>query len=146
LPVGSTIFFTHPVTVELALQLERDEAHVQVRREVGLPQREPDGREARRTTARLNQKDEATGADYSSAVFSLAWSTGDTLKAGVAFVGWLGPRLSEIFGLRWHDLDLKNGAVSFRRGFVQGRITPLKIKASRANSPIPNELLELLRQ
>ncbi len=64
----------------------------------------------------------------------------------VAFAGWLGPRVSEIFGLLWQELDLQNGAVSFRRGFVQGRITPLKTEASRTNLPLPEELMDLLRQ
>ncbi|HVH88604.1 MAG TPA: site-specific integrase [Terriglobales bacterium] len=67
-------------------------------------------------------------------------------KLAVAFAGWLGPRVSEIFGLQWQDLDLKNGTVSFRRGFVQGRITPLKTEASRTNLPMPDELVDLLRQ
>ena len=67
-------------------------------------------------------------------------------KLAVAFAGWLGPRVSEIFGLQWRDLDLQNGTVSFRRGFVQGRISPLKTEASRTNLPIPEELLDLLRQ
>ena len=44
------------------------------------------------------------------------------------------------------DLDLKNQTVSFRRGFVQGRITPLKTEASRTNLPMPDELVELLLQ
>jgi integrase len=41
-------------------------------------------------------------------------------------------------------LDL--GVVSFRQGCVQGRITPLKTAASRTNLPVPEEVLELLRQ
>jgi integrase len=82
-------------------------------------------------------------------------------RLAVAFAGWLGPRVSEIFGLQWQDLDLGptepkpdsagtsnnlNGTVSFRRGFVQGRITPLKTEASRTNLPLPEELMDLLRQ
>jgi integrase len=49
----------------------------------------------------------------------------------VAFAGWLGPRISEAFGLQWHDMDFGEGVVSFRRGLVEGRITPLKTEASR---------------
>jgi len=56
----------------------------------------------------------------------------------------LGTRVSEAFGLKWQDLNLNEGVVSFQRGFVQGRITPLKTEASRANLPLPPELLELL--
>jgi integrase len=67
-------------------------------------------------------------------------------KLAVAFAGWLGPRISEAFGLKWLDLDLDKGVVSFRRGSVQGRITPLKTEASRTNLPVPVEVLDLLRQ
>ncbi len=38
------------------------------------------------------------------------------------------------------------GVVSFRQGCVQGRITPLKTEVSRTNLPVPEEVLELLRQ
>jgi len=36
--------------------------------------------------------------------------------------------------------------VSFRRGFVQGRVTPLKTEASRTNLPLPQELMGLVRR
>jgi integrase len=65
-------------------------------------------------------------------------------RLAVAFAGWLGPRISEAFGLKWSDIDLQEAVVSFRRGFVQGRITPLKTEASRTNLPMPEEMLELL--
>jgi len=78
--------------------------------------------------------------------FSLLSRLPSREKLAVAFAGWLGPRISEAFGLKWHDLDLENGTVSFRRGFVQGRVTPLKTEASRTNLPLPSELLELLRE
>lgn len=64
----------------------------------------------------------------------------------VAFAGWLGPRVSEVFGLQWQDLDLLDGVVTFRRGVVQGRITPLKTEASRTDLTIPSTVLHLLRQ
>jgi integrase len=48
--------------------------------------------------------------------------------------------------LQWQDLDLDLGVVAFRRGCVQGRITPPKTEASRTNLPVPEEVLELLRQ
>jgi integrase len=60
--------------------------------------------------------------------------------------GWLGPRISEAFGLKWQDLDLDEGVVTFRRGFVQGRITLLKTEASRTNLPLPEEVRDLLHQ
>jgi len=67
-------------------------------------------------------------------------------KLAVAFAGWLGPRISEAFGVQWRDLDLNQGVVSFIRGFVHGRITSLKTEASRTNLPLPAEVLELLRE
>jgi len=65
-------------------------------------------------------------------------------KLAVSFAGWLGPRVSETFGLQWHDLDLESGKVSFRRGFTARRISPLKTEASRTDFPIPEELIVLL--
>lgn len=67
-------------------------------------------------------------------------------RLAVAFSGWLGPRISEAFGLKWQDLDLDAGVVTFQRGFVQGRITLLKTEASRTNLPLPEDVLDLLRQ
>lgn len=67
-------------------------------------------------------------------------------RTAVALAGWLGPRVSEAFGLRWEDLDLVNGWVSFRRGVVNGRITPLKTEASRTTLPLPPALLAMLRE
>jgi integrase len=61
-------------------------------------------------------------------------------RVAVALVGWLGPRRSEAFGLQWQDLDTKSRVVQFRRGFVQGRITPLKTEASRTDLALPRML------
>ena len=78
--------------------------------------------------------------------FLLLSHLGPCEKVAVAFAGWLGPRISEAFGLKWQDLDLDIGVVTFRQACVQGRITPLKTEASRTNLPVPEEVLELLRQ
>jgi integrase len=67
-------------------------------------------------------------------------------KLAIGFAGWLGPRISEALGLRWDDLDLRLGVVTFRRGVVQGRITPLKTEASRTEMSLPEEVSELLRE
>jgi integrase len=96
----------------------------------------------RGSTKRVKQPVQLTPAQF----FSLLARFGLREKLAVAFAGWLGPRVSEAFGLKWQDLDLSDGVVSFRRGFVQGRITPLKTEASRTNLPLPEELLELLRR
>jgi integrase len=96
----------------------------------------------RGSTKRTTHSVQLTAAEF----FRLLDLLDSREKLAVAFAGWLGPRVSEIFGLQWQDLDLKNGTVSFRRGFVQGRITPLKTEASRTNLPLPEELMDLLRQ
>jgi integrase len=110
----------------------------------------------RGSTKRTKTPVQLTAAEF----FRLLGLLDSREKLAVAFAGWLGPRVSEIFGLQWQDLDLyptepkagsagtssQNGTVSFRRGFVQGRITPLKTEASRTNLPLPDELLDLLRE
>jgi integrase len=96
----------------------------------------------RGSTKRLKEPVQLTPAQF----LSLLKRFGLREKLAVAFAGWLGPRVSEAFGLKWRDLDLNECVVSFRRGFVQGRITPLKTEASRTNLPVPQELLELLRR
>ncbi len=135
-----------PRAEDRALHLERDEAHVQIRCEVGLPERKPMGEKRvelpRGSTKRTRHSVQLTAAEF----FRLLDLLDSREKLAVAFAGWLGSRVSEIFGLQWQDLDLQNGAVSFRRGFVQGRITPLKTEASRTNLPLPDELMDLLRQ
>jgi len=94
------------------------------------------------STKRARQPVQLTVAGF----FALLAGVGLLEKLAVAFAGWLGPRISEAFGLQWQDLNLDQDAVSFRRGFVQGRVTPLKTEASRTNLPLPKEVSELLRQ
>jgi integrase len=67
-------------------------------------------------------------------------------RVAVALAGWLGPRVSEAFGLQWQDLDMESRVVRFRRGFVQGRITPLKTEASRTDLALPEDVVDLLIQ
>lgn len=95
----------------------------------------------RGSTKRQKQPVQLTAAGF----FLLLSRLGPCEKVAVAFAGWLGPRISEAFGLKWQDLDLDLGVVTFRQGCVQGRITPLKTEASRTNLPVPEEVLELLR-
>lgn len=96
----------------------------------------------RGSTKRVKQPVQLTPAAFFLLLARLALRE----QVAVAFAGWLGPRVSEAFGLEWRDLDLAEGVVSFRRGFVQGRITPLKTEASRTNLPLPEELRTLLGQ
>jgi integrase len=96
----------------------------------------------RGSTKRIKHSVQLTAAEF----FRILGLLERREQLAVALAGWLGPRVSEIFGLKWQDLDLQTGTVSFHRGFVQGRITPLKTEASRTNLPIPDELMDLLRQ
>ena len=96
----------------------------------------------RGSTKRSKQPVQLTASGF----FALLARLGLREKLAVAFAGWLGPRISEAFGLQWQDFDLKERVVSFRRGFVQGRVTPLKTEASRTNLPLPAEVLVLLRE
>lgn len=65
-------------------------------------------------------------------------------RLAIKIAGWLGTRRSEGFGLKWQDLDLDREVVTFRQGFVSGRITPLKTEASRAEISIPADVKEAL--
>lgn len=96
-------------------------------------------------SSRLDEADQETPQLTPSQFFCLLTLFNSREKLAVAFAGWLGPRISEVFGLQWGDIDFENAVVNFTRGFVQGRITPLKTEASRTNMPIPVEVVELLR-
>ena len=65
-------------------------------------------------------------------------------QLAIKIAGWLGTRRSEGFGLKWQDLDLVSDVVTFRLGFVSGRITMLKTEASRTEISIPAEVKEAL--
>jgi integrase len=65
-------------------------------------------------------------------------------QLAIKIAGWLGTRRGEGFGLRWQDLDLDRDVVTFRQGFVSGRVTPLKTKSSRAEMAIPADVKEAL--
>lgn len=96
----------------------------------------------RGSTKRTKTPTQLTASQF----FQLRSLLGPRERLAVTVAGWLGTRVSEAFGLKWSDLDLNKGVVLFRRGFVQGRITPLKTEASRANMAIPDEIVDLLRQ
>jgi integrase len=67
-------------------------------------------------------------------------------RVAVALAGWLGSRRSEPFGLKWKDLNFDDAKVELRQGFVAGRVTLLKTRASRTFEPIPEDVVELLRK
>jgi integrase len=65
-------------------------------------------------------------------------------RLAIKLAGWLGTRRSEGFGLKWQDLDFDREVVTFRQGFVSGRITLLKTEASRTEMSIPADAKEAL--
>lgn len=69
---------------------------------------------------------------------------GPMQRAAIEVAGWLGTRRSEGFGLQWQDLDFEQRKVSFRRGFVNGRITALKTEASQTDLSLPEDVVESL--
>jgi integrase len=65
-------------------------------------------------------------------------------RLAVEIAGWLGTRRSEGFGLKWQDLDLDLCVVTFRQGFVSGRISQLKTEASRTEISLPEAVRDSL--
>ena len=65
-------------------------------------------------------------------------------RLAIEIIGWLGTRRSEGFGLKWQDVDLERGVVTFRQGFISGRISQLKTEASRAEISLPAEVRDPL--
>lgn len=65
-------------------------------------------------------------------------------RAAIEIAGWMGPRRSEGFGLKWRDLDFVRRVIAFRQGFVAGRITPLKTEASQAGVSMPEDVVNAL--
>jgi len=66
----------------------------------------------RGSTKRQKQPVQLSAAGF----FLLLSHLGPCEKVATAFAGWLGPRISEAFGLQWQDLDLDVGVVTFRQG------------------------------
>ncbi|HUN86768.1 MAG TPA: hypothetical protein VMU48_20475 [Terracidiphilus sp.] len=76
--------------------------------------------------------------------FELLKLFGPREQLAIKILGWLGTRRGEGFGLKWQDLDFETDTVTFRQGFVSGRVTPLKTEASRAQMAIPVDVKEAL--
>lgn len=57
----------------------------------------------------------------------------------------MGMRRSEIFGLKWADVDFDRAILHVRRSFVDGVVGPPKTDSSRRPLPIPPPALEALR-
>ena len=65
-------------------------------------------------------------------------------RLAVAVAGWLGPRRSEGFGLKWRNIDFLNRVVHFTQGIVEGRVSALKTEASAEDLPLPADVEVLL--
>jgi len=92
------------------------------------------------STRRQEKPRSLTPAEY----FALLKLFGPRERLAVEIAGWLGTRRSEGFGLKWQDLDLECGVVTFRQGFVSGRISKLKTEASRTEISLPDEVKDSL--
>ena len=57
-----------------------------------------------------------------------------------------GLRQGELLGLRWGDLDLKDGQLHVRRQFTRGAFAPLKTEYARRKIPLPPSLIRELRK
>lgn len=74
---------------------------------------------------------------------------GSDIELPVLLAVWLGLRRSEIIGLRWEDVDYKNGLLSIREALVQDENNEYQVKGtktvkSRRTLPCPQYILELL--
>lgn len=96
----------------------------------------------RGSTLRLSKAAQYTAAQAFELVQHLALRE----RTATTFAAWLGPRGSETFGLKWMDLNLTAAVVSFRRGFDRGRVTPGKTLASDTEMPLPDEVVQSLKE
>jgi integrase len=95
----------------------------------------------RGSTLRLTKATQYTPAQLFELISHLALRE----RVACTFATWEGPRGSETFGLKWKDLNLTTGVVSYRRGFDNGRITPGKTRCSDTDMPLPDEVVQVLR-
>jgi integrase len=57
----------------------------------------------------------------------------------------MGLRMSELFGLKWHDIDFENNEVSVTRSIVFQVVGPCKTEASQKPVPLDLRLAEALK-
>jgi integrase len=67
-------------------------------------------------------------------------------KVIVALAGFAALRRSEIFGLRWEDIDFKVGTLSLQRQYKNGEVSALKTDGSAAIIPLWSRLLRILME
>jgi len=59
---------------------------------------------------------------------------------------FLGPRVSEIAGLKWSDIDWENSTISIARSWVAGNVEDTKTEGSAKPLPMDRDLALILRQ
>jgi len=59
---------------------------------------------------------------------------------------FLGPRVSEIAGLKWSDIDWENLNISIARSWVAGNVEDTKTEGSAKPLPMDHDLAMILRQ
>ena len=59
---------------------------------------------------------------------------------------FLGPRVSEIAGLKWSDIDWENSTISIARSWVAGNVEDTKTEGSAKPLPMDRDLAMILRQ
>lgn len=57
-----------------------------------------------------------------------------------------GLRQGELLGLKWGDLDLKDGQLYVRRQYTRGAFAPLKTEYAKRRVPLPKSLVKELRK
>lgn len=76
---------------------------------------------------------------------------GTNVELPVLLAVWLGLRRSEILGLRWEDVDYKNGTIRIREALVPDENNQFQVKGtktvkSRRTLPCPQYILDLISQ
>ena len=74
----------------------------------------------------------------------LAALPGTEVELPVTLAVWLGLRMSEVLGLRWGDVDLKNKVVHIRRAKVDEGVKTTKTYGSQRDLPLPAHIIGLL--
>lgn len=100
---------------------------------------------------KLPQKEETDKRIYSPGELRklLEHIRGSEVELPILLAVWLGLRRSEIIGLRWEDVDYKNGTISVREALVQDENNEYQVKGtktvkSRRTLPCPQYILELI--
>jgi integrase len=66
-------------------------------------------------------------------------------KYFVSLLCLAGLRRSEVFGLKWEDIDFRHRMMAIRRQFTQCRIQPVKTDLSKSTIPMSGDLISYLK-